>query len=119
MFSHSEETRISNTEPESATGLDTARGILLQLKDIFHDAPPEFPPPRGIGHIIPTGESQPVHRHMYKMSMSPREKECAEKMITELLEKGRIRPSSSLYSSTVRTESSHCSEERWLIQNVC
>lgn len=74
-----------------------AQAILSEYADVFATIHPGLPPERNIGHTINTGDAPPVARPMYRMS--PKEKECAEEMFKDLIEKVWIRPSNSPYSS--------------------
>lgn len=88
----------ANADSHSAEHSNPALPSFLDSYDaVFQEPPPGLPPDRGIGHSIYTGTAPPVSKPMYRLS--PKEKECAETMVKELLDKGWIRPSKSPYSS--------------------
>jgi hypothetical protein len=95
------------TDPSSSADYETsappdsgsAHELLQEYADVFSEIPPGLPPDRGIGHAINTGDNSPISQPMYRMS--PKEKECAEKMVSDLLAKGWIRPSHSPYSAPI------------------
>ena len=74
-----------------------AQFLLKEYADVFAAIPPGLPPDRGIHHTINTGDAPPVSRPMYRMS--PKERECADFMVLELIEKGG--PSHAPYSSPI------------------
>ena len=76
-----------------------AQPILKDYADVFSETPPGIPPERGIGHTINTGTNSPIARPAYRMS--PKEKDCAEEMVSHLIQKGWVRPSHSPYSSPI------------------
>lgn len=73
--------------------------LVNEYKDIFEKLPSGLPPMRGIGHTIDTGSSLPISKPAYRLS--PKEKEEVNRQVTELLERGLIRPSHSPYGSPV------------------
>ena len=91
------------SDPDSHASADTANSmaqpILKDYADVFSETPPGIPPERGIGHTINTGTNSPIARPAYRMS--PKEKDCAEEMVSQLIQKGWIRPSHSPYSSPI------------------
>ena len=92
-------TTTSSDDAADSSRSDKAQPILQQYQDVFSDVPPGVPPDRGMPHTINTGTSPPVSRPAYRMS--PKEKECAESMVCQLLDQGWIRPSHSPYSSPI------------------
>ena len=93
------------SDPDSHASADTAnfmaQPILRDYADVFSETPPGIPPERGIGHMhtINTSINSPIARPAYRMS--PKEKDCAEEMVSQLIQKGWIRPSHSPYSSPI------------------
>ncbi len=77
----------------------TTQRILLEFEDVFQD-PGSLPPTRAVDHRI---ELQPGHtppnRPVYRNS--PLELEEIKRQLTELLEKGLIRPSKSPFGAPV------------------
>ena len=89
---------VAAESPQTAHSAQ-AHTLLSEFADVFADIPPGLPPERGFGHTINTGNNPPVSQPMYRMS--PKEKECAERMVSDMIEKGWIRPSRSPYSSPI------------------
>ena len=90
--------------------LATPDSCKAPMKKLFQDfkalfpakLPTTAPPDRGLGdvHAIPLIEgAKPVHKAIYKRS--PKEQLLIKEQITELLEGGAIRPSSSPWGSPV------------------
>ena len=74
-------------------------GILKDFEDVFSD-PPGLPPMRTVAHVAPLiPGSRPPYRRNYRMTEA--EKSELKKQLTELLEKGLIRPSVSPFGSPV------------------
>ena len=75
------------SDPDSHASADTANSmaqpILKDYTDVFSETPPGIPPERGIGHTINTGTNSPIARPAYRMS--PKEKDCAEEMVSQLI----------------------------------
>ncbi len=75
-------------------------GLLDEYKHIFRSSlPDELPPQRDIEHEIETGDAAPVNTRAYPLSSQQLKKQT--KQITELLEKGLIRESTSSWGSPV------------------
>ena len=93
--------------PHLLAAPELCKSLLRQLfkdyKALFPASlPTTTPPDRGLGdvHAIPLIEgAKPVHKTMYKHS--PKEQLLIKEQITELLEGGAIRPSSSPWGSPV------------------
>ena len=74
--------------------------IINKHNNVFGLIPPGAPPDRGFEHIIELEEgAKPVITTPYKHSK--KYKDEIEKAIKELLDMGHIRPSSSLFASSV------------------
>ncbi|TYJ97218.1 putative RNA polymerase II transcription factor B subunit 1-1 isoform X2 [Cucumis melo var. makuwa] len=73
--------------------------LLEKYNDIF-EIPRELPPKRSIDHhILTLPEQKPINMRPYKYGHT--RKEVIEKLVTEMLQAGVIRPSRSPYSSPV------------------
>jgi transposase InsO family protein len=82
-------------------GLDVPECIAAVLKefaDVFAE-PSGVPPDRGVSHKIELEHSKPIYRRAYRMSTA--ELQELKRQLTELQEKGWIRPSSSPYGAPV------------------
>jgi hypothetical protein len=76
------------------------QNLLTEYQDVFKDKlPDELPPSRGLEHEIDTGDSAPVNTQAYQLSASQVEEQTRQ--ITELMEKGLVRESSSSWGSPV------------------
>ena len=84
----------------ASKGIDQrAEPLVKEFQSVFQKLPSGLPPLRTIGHTIDTGDSMPVSKPAYRLS--PKEKEEVKSQVTELLERGLIRPSNSPYGSPV------------------
>lgn len=83
------------TEPHDLKMENSLRGF----ESVFDPLPPGLPPDRGVTHTIDTGNSPPVSRSMYRLSI--KEKQEVEAQVKDLLDKGFIQPSRSPYGSPV------------------
>ena len=70
-----------------------------EFRDIFAEKLPALPPTRAVEATIDTGNSAPVYKKPYRMSI--KEKEECQRQLTELLEAGLIQPSTSPWASPV------------------
>ena len=92
-------------EPEEPQNIEASttelQRILDDYSDVFRDAlPKELPPDRGVNHRIPTKEGhKPYARSPYRLS--PEERSELRKQLTDLIDAGKIRPSSSPYGAPV------------------
>lgn len=75
------------------------QNLLSQYVDVF-DKPKGLPPSRPIKHTIPLDPAAPTPSRM-PYRMSPRDLEELKRQLTELVEMGFIRPSSSAFASPV------------------
>ena len=76
------------------------RAILTKYKDVFKATlPQELPPDRAISHDIHTGDAAPVNINSYALSDEKLQEQA--KQVSELLEKGLIRPSTSAWGFPV------------------
>jgi RNase H-like domain found in reverse transcriptase/Reverse transcriptase (RNA-dependent DNA polymerase)/gag-polyprotein putative aspartyl protease len=75
--------------------------VLTDYADVFAPIPPGLPPDRGVPHVIPltSPDVRPVVRPIYRLSAV--EEQEARKQISELLEKGWIRPSQSPWAAPI------------------
>jgi hypothetical protein len=74
--------------------------LVQQFKRIFSSTlPAELPPQRNVEHEIETGDAAPVNTRAYPLSFQRLKEQT--KQITELLDKGLIRESSSSWGSPV------------------
>lgn len=71
---------------------------MKEFTDVFKNTLPGLSPDRGIHHLIDTGDATTVSRPPYKMS--PLELDELKKQLTELLEIGLIKPSSSPWGAS-------------------
>jgi hypothetical protein len=72
--------------------------LLDEYADVFEE-PCGIPPDRGVSHHIDLVSDKPVFRRPYKMSAAQLQE--LKKQLSELLEKGWIRPSNSPYGAPV------------------
>ena len=72
--------------------------LLEEYADVFEE-PCGIPPDRGVSHHIDLVSDKPVFRRPYKMSAAQLQE--LKKQLSELLEKGWIRPSNSPYGAPV------------------
>jgi transposase InsO family protein len=89
----------------AATGSDSdaqlppkIAALLHEYADVFQE-PTGVPPDRGVSHKIDLVSDKPVFRRPYKMSAAQLQE--LKKQLTELLDKGWIRPSNSPYGAPV------------------
>ena len=76
------------------------RELLTEYRDVFKNKlPDQLPPDRGLVHEINTGNNRPVNTQAYQLSAAQLEEQT--KQITDLLQKGLIRESSSSWGSPV------------------
>jgi hypothetical protein len=75
------------------------KNLINEYADVFRDNLPGLPPARNDPIIIDTGDARPVNRPPYKMS--PAESDELKRQLTELLQLGLIRPSSSPWGAPV------------------
>lgn len=79
--------------------LPMIKSLLKQYSDIF-EVPKGLPPKRTIDHhILTLLEQKPINARPYKYGHA--QKEEIEKLVTEMLQVGVIRPSHNSYSSSV------------------
>jgi hypothetical protein len=76
----------ADSETSAPPDSGSAHELLQEYADVFSELPPGLPLDRGIGHAINTGDNSPISQPMYRMS--PKEKECADKMVSDLLANG-------------------------------
>ena len=77
----------------------SVRPLLSKFADVF-DKPQGLPPARPIKHTIPLDPGAPTPARM-PYRMSPQELEELKRQLTELVDKGFIRPSTSPFASPV------------------
>ena len=76
------------------------KALIDDYPDILTNDPPAGLPKGYTAHAIPLqNEGQTVYRHMYRLS--PKEKEEVHRQVTDFLERGLIRPSTSPFGSPV------------------
>ena len=91
---------IEGTTAKVSSRTKDIKNLLQKHKRVFEDLPHGRPPDRGIEHRIELeAGTLPIKIHPYKHPK--RLKDEIEKAIKELLELGLIRPSSSLFASSV------------------
>jgi len=75
--------------------------LLGQYEDVFPEGlPPGMPPDRNVVHPISLEPgAKPAYRPMYRLS--PEEKEECKKQVKDLLDKGLVQPSSSLWGAPI------------------
>jgi Reverse transcriptase (RNA-dependent DNA polymerase)/RNase H-like domain found in reverse transcriptase/Retroviral aspartyl protease len=80
---------------------NSTQQILMEFSDVFRtELPHGVPPDRGIAMTIPLeAGSKPPNRPMFRYS--PKELQAITEYVTELLDKGLIRPSSSPFGAPV------------------
>ncbi|GLI61116.1 hypothetical protein VaNZ11_003369 [Volvox africanus] len=87
------------TTTQSLVKDSEVEALLQNYADVFHDIP-GLPPMRPVDYTIPlVPGAQPISRPMYRLS--PLELDEVKRQVRDLLTKGIIRPSTSLYSALI------------------
>ena len=99
---------VRDTEQESVSEANSipqvpdprTQSALNECKDVFMDRlPNKLPPPHDLVHEIDTGDNASVNIQSYQLAKSATDEQTTQ--ITDLLEKGLIRGSSSAWGSPV------------------
>ena len=96
------ESVASGSESESPSGVESVHPDVAQLLQEFADVfaePSGVPPDRGVSHRIDLQSDKPVYRRPYRLSSD--ELQELKRQLSEMLEKGWIRPSTSPYGAPV------------------
>ena len=101
MVKPAEESQDEDPKEIDTPGWKTKlEAVLSRFKTVLTEDKPQYPPERAVEHHIKILEgASPPNRPAYRMS--PAEAEDLKKQLTDLINRGMIRPSTSPYGAPV------------------